>query len=67
MTKYGIAIIGKNYAEKKEYVRNLAIDYQLMFSERDLSYGEILDFQCMFEDLGRKYGLIREFKENAII
>lgn len=67
MTKYGVAIIGKNYAEKKEYVRNLAIRYQQMFSESDLSYGEIFDFQCMFEELGRRYGLIREFRENAII
>lgn len=67
MTKYGIAILGKNYAEKKDYVRNLAINYQIMASESNLSYGEILDFQCMFEELGRRYGLIREFRENAII
>lgn len=65
MSEY--VIIGKNYAEKKEYVRVLAIRYQAIFQERDLSYGEILDFQCIFEKLGRKYGLIREFKENAII
>lgn len=64
MTKYGITILGKNYAEKKEYVRDLAIEYQMM---PDLSYGEIFDFQCMFEELGRRYGLIREFRENAII
>ena len=64
MTKYGIAILGKTYAEKKEYVRDLAIEYQMM---PDLSYGEIFYFQCMFEELGRRYGLIREFKENAII
>ena len=64
MNKYGITILGKNYAEKKEYVRDLAIEYQMM---PDLSYGEILYFQNMFEELGRRYGLIREFRENAII
>lgn len=67
MNKYGITILGKNYAEKKNYVRDLAIEYQMMASESNLSYGEIFDFQCMFEELGRRYGLIREFRENAII
>lgn len=67
MNKYGITILGKTYAEKKGYVRDLAIEYQMMASESNLSYGEIFDFQCMFEELGRRYGLIREFRENAII
>ena len=60
-------IIGKTYAEKKEFVRWMAKNYQIMASESNLSYGEILDFENMFEELGKKYGLIREFRENAII
>jgi hypothetical protein len=58
-------VIGKSYAEKKEYLRNLAIDFQST-NDCDLSYGELADIYNFFEVNGKRYGLIREFRENAI-
>lgn len=55
------------YAEKKAQARQKAIDWQHEFSERVLSYGEIIAQAEKFRRLGKKYGLIREFRENAII
>lgn len=58
-------IQGRTYAEKKEYCRNLAIDFQSA-NDCDLSYGELADIQNFFEVNGKRYGLIQEFRENAI-
>ena len=55
------------YTEKKAQARQKAIDWQHEFSERVLSYGEIVYFAEQFRKLGKKYGLIREFRENGII
>jgi len=54
------------YAEKKETVRDFAIEWQGDWGNRDYSYGELAMWQDFFEEYGRKYGL-REFKENAIL
>ena len=56
---------GKSYAERKENLRNIAIE----FSHNEicgLSYGEVWHIQNFFEIMGRRYGLLREFRENAI-
>ena len=60
-------INGKNYQERKENLKDLAIDYQLNFSTLSWSYGEIATIQYYFYTNARRYGLIKEFKENCII
>lgn len=56
----------KTYQEKKEEVRQIAIDWQIEASEQDYSYGELADYGEYFHKLGKRYGLLREFRENAI-
>ena len=58
---------GKTYKEKKESFRQLAIDYQLNFSQYSWCYSELLTIQTYFETNAKRYGLIKEFKENCII
>lgn len=58
-------VIGKTYAEKKAYLRNLAIEFQYA-DDGGLSYGELADIQEFFNLNGKRYGLIQEFRENAI-
>ena len=57
---------GKTYDERKESVRNAALDYQSACSEYCFSYSELAWIGAWFEHMGRKYGLLREFRENAI-
>jgi len=62
-------IHGKTYTDKKEYIRNKAIDFQLIDSEISgggLSWGEYAAVANFFETYGRRFGLLREFRENAI-
>ena len=62
-------IHGKTYAERKESLRNLAIDYQYAVdgdADLWLSYRELADIGDYFNRMGRRYGLLREFRENAI-
>lgn len=56
---------GKTYAEKREEVREKAIDLQRI-DEGGLSYGELALICEYFETYGKRYGLLREFKENGI-
>ena len=60
-------INGKNYQERKENLKDLAIDYSLHFAPLPWSYGEIATIQDYFYTNARRYGLIKEFKENCII
>lgn len=55
-----------SYQERKEAVRNEAIDWQCECGGLP-SYGELADVQEYFEKQGRRYGLITEFRENGII
>lgn len=55
------------YAEKKEQIRQEAIDWQNDFCNHNYSYGELAFYSDYFEKLGRRYGLLKEFRENAII
>ena len=57
---------GNTYAERKESVRNAALDYQAAWSDYPFSYSEQFEIGAWFERMGRKYGLLREFRENAI-
>lgn len=54
------------YAEKKEAIRNEAIEYQLTFEENNYSWGEVAEKEAYFRKLGKRYGLLREFHENCI-
>jgi hypothetical protein len=58
----------KNYKERKEAIRNEAIEFQYSFSEGEqYSYKALADIQGYFEKQGKKYGLLKEFRENGII
>lgn len=56
---------GKTYAERKEFVRQLAIDYSNN-QACGLSWNEVAMVSDMFYKLGKRYGLLKEFKENGI-
>lgn len=55
------------YQEKKADVREKAINFQIVFSECDFSYSEIIEYQDYFQKQGKRYGLLKEFRENGII
>ncbi len=57
---------GKTYAERKESVRNAAIDYQSAQNDYCFSYSELFEIGEWFERMGKRYGLLREFRENGI-
>ena len=59
-------IAGKTYEEKKNSLRDMAINFQVMAGETGLSWGELLYFQNLFEKYGKRYGLLKEFRENLI-
>lgn len=55
------------YEQKKEEVRQEAIDWQGDFCNHNYSYGELAYYSGYFEKKGRRYGLLKEFRENGII
>lgn len=55
------------YEQKKEEVRQEAIDWQSDFCNHNYSYGELAFYSDYFEKKGRRYGLIKEFRGNGII
>ena len=62
-------ISGRNYKERKNSLRDLAIDFQIVNDgETDvkLSIGELGAASAYFERMGKRYGLLREFRENCI-
>lgn len=56
----------KTYADYKAEVRDRAIQWQMDFAERTISWGELAEETAEFERLGRRYGLLTEFRENGI-
>ena len=56
---------GKSYADRRESVRNTAIEWQ-NGDTWPLSWGELQTVLDWFERMGRRYGLLTEFRENAI-
>lgn len=59
-------IEGKTYAEKKENLRNFAIEWQQDSAENSFSWTEIAYWQGWFERMGRRFGLLNEFRGNGI-
>lgn len=55
---------GRTYAERKEYVRNLAIAFSNMAVT--MSWYDVANIQSWFREYGKRYGLLREFEENCI-
>lgn len=56
---------GKTYAERKESVRNTAIEWS--YADKDgLSIAEFMVVEDWFYKNGKRYGLLGEFRENAI-
>ena len=54
------------YQREKENVRNKAIEWQMNFDGKCLSWSELAYYQSYFERIGRRYGLLKEFRENGI-
>ena len=63
-----LKISGKTYSERKNSLRELAVEFSHLFSGEiaDLSWGEESVLQDFFERNGKRYGLLEEFRENAI-
>ena len=59
-------IHGKTYAEKKNNLRNMAIDYSNNRAD-GLYMSDIIAIENFFAENGKRYGLLNEFRENAII
>ncbi len=56
------------YEKGKEKTRELALEFQALFTEGEsISYSELAQWEDLLEKRGRKYGLVREFQENGII
>jgi hypothetical protein len=54
------------YYERKEEIRQQAIDWQLKCYSHNYSWGELADWCEYFYKLGKRYGLLKEFRENGI-
>ncbi len=61
-----LCVRGKTYEEKKDYLEELAIEWNIHFSTCWWSYNELYIIQNWFYENGKRYGLLKEFKENAI-
>lgn len=55
------------YEKRKARAREKAIEWQLKFGTKDVSYDELLEAGNYFEKLGKRYGLLKEFRENGIL
>lgn len=55
------------YTQQKEKVRQLAINWQIEFSQNDHFMSEWAYYNNYFYKLAKRYGLIKEFRENGII
>ena len=58
-------ISGDTYEDKKESLRNLAIDFQSS-CQGGLSMGEMLMTESFFRTNGKRYGLLEEFESECI-
>ena len=61
-----LKVHGSTYAQRRESLRNLAIDVQSA-DNGGLSCGEYAILAAYFTRMGRYYGLLREFREEGII
>ena len=55
------------YQDKKEQVRQEAIDWQMKFNNQKYGYLQLAEFSDYFSIMGKRYGLLKEFRENGII
>ena len=63
-----LVITGNTYQDRKNNVRDKAIEYQNTYYDFcDYSYGELSVINEFFEKAGRRYGLLNEFTTNGII
>ena len=63
-----LVISGNNYQDRKDDIKNKAIEYQRTFYDFcNYSYGELASITEFFETAGKRYGLITEFKNECII
>lgn len=63
-----LVISGNTYQDRKEDIRNKAIEYQNTYYDfGDYSYGELSIINEFFERAGRRYGLLNEFITEGII
>ncbi|MBQ1779677.1 MAG: hypothetical protein IIZ93_16105 [Acidaminococcaceae bacterium] len=60
-----LAVSGRTYQEKKNALRDLAIEYSGMDTS-GLSWAEVGAIKDFFAAAGRRFGLLSEFKENCI-
>lgn len=60
------AVLTGSYQDKKNYIRERAIEYQYSAGLIPLSYMELMIMGDYFEKMGRRYGLLTEFRENGI-
>lgn len=59
-------IKGATYKERKEYARDLAIEYSNNIAS-GLYWSDLATIQDKFYNIAKQYGLIKEFQENGII
>ena len=65
-----LEIKGKTYQEKRNFLADLAINYQFFLTlDCDIDFGllELADISGWFENKAKLFGLTKEFRENAII
>lgn len=56
----------RTYSQQKEAARQMAVEWQLEFQNRQMYYSDLHEAGDRFERIGRRYGLLREFRENGI-
>ena len=59
-------VSGKNYQERKENVRQKAIEFS-NFNFPGLFFSDMIWIENWFKKQAERYGLLEEFRENAII
>lgn len=57
----------KSYKERKEEIRQQAIEWQTNFASNNYSYYDLMIWGDYFTKKAKRYGLLKEFKENCII
>lgn len=60
-----LRVSGRTYQERKDSLRDLAIEYQYA-DNGGLSWGDYSLICDFFRTNGKRYGLLREFSENGI-
>lgn len=65
---YDFTTKGKTYQDRKEFVRDYAVEWSHTWSLYGVSWSclEMNIIEGEFRRLGKRYGLLREFRENWI-